>query len=248
MADFKSPLLNQWERQIPPTSTNDGGREWRYPGTATTGVPSASPVEGTWSLISRLVGSDITDDATWSIGNTAISGTSPYGYVSNFTLGIPASATILGVEVLMTYGSVFNTNTIEETVRLAWGTDAANVSVDNKAAGTTRTPLSQVTLGSPTDTWGSALTPAILNDTTFGVLFRAQRIATGAGRSDLRGIALRVSYSVEPDGDVRLTQEYAEVISQATRQIRVTQAYAEVVRSIDVQTLRNRRMVFFQGG
>lgn len=264
MADFKAPYVNQWAVQVAPTPTDDQGVNWRYPLSAVSGTPTTPTPDGSWALPANLQNSNLSDVTTFNVSGSN-PGPSNYIYVSNFNLGIPTSATILGIEVLVTWGPTFTSTTNEESVRLAWGASAANLSPTNNASGAARTPETNNIFGGAADMWGSTsatLTPAVLNATNFGVVYRVQRTSTATGIVVLRGIAVRVTYSMVADGNLRVTQEYAEVLSSAfgaarvTQQyaevlshtiapVRVTQEYAEVLRSITIQSTRPRRMVFF---
>lgn len=265
MGDYTAPLVNQWGVQTAP-GADDAGGVWKYPSAGSLLTTDG----GSWSSTSVLLNSDLSDALTWSVSNGVTAGLSSYLYVSGFGLSIPSSATILGVEAYIRTGGTYSTNVLEESVRLALSASAATMSSDNKASGTTRAVETEYVKGSPSDLWGettATLTPAVLNASAFGLVYRANRNSTAASTMLLRALALRVTYSVVEDGAVRVTQEYAEVIVRKTEPIRVTQVYAEVltktadpirvtqvyaevIRSIAdaAPTVRPRRLIFFQGG
>lgn len=265
MGDYTAPLVNQWGVQTAP-GVNDAGGVWKFPSAGSLLTTDG----GTWSSTSVLLNSDLSDAITWSVSNGVATGVSSYLYVSNFGLSIPSTATILGVEARVRTGATFSANVIEESVRLALSASAATMSADNKASGTTPSVETEFIKGSATDLWGESaatLTPAVLNSSNFGLVYRASRNSTAASTMTLRALALRVTYSVVEDGAVRVTQAYAEVIFRKTEPIRatqvyaevlvkkaepirVTQVYAEVIRSIAdaAPPTRPRRLIFFQGG
>lgn len=221
---------------------------------------------GTWANLGFLTSASTADEAVWS-ATGAVTGPSPYLFVAGFNLGVPASATITGIEVQIRVGSAY-TNAVEDTVRLGWGGSASTLSTANKASGAARTAQTDSIVGGPADLWGetsATLTPAVVNAASFGVVYRVSRPTSSNSSVTLRGIMLRVTYDVTVDGQVRSTQVYAEVLTQTTKPVRttqvyaevltktakpvrVTQVYAEVLRSIGAQTARPRRMIFFQGG
>lgn len=87
-------------------------------------------------------------------------------FFTGFGFSIPTGATILGVTVSAALASQFSTTSVVSQVSL-WQTGAT--------IGTIKTPLTPFTTtdayevyGNSTDLWGAALTPAIVNDPSFG--------------------------------------------------------------------------------
>lgn len=143
----------------------------------------------------------------------------------------------------------------DETLVLAWGAAAANISPTDQFDGTLATQ-SQNTIeyGGPADMWGTALTPAIVNSSDFGLVYRAVRNNTGSGNRSLALISARIRITFSDagiDGTVRntqmdvsvltsdlkaarVTQQYAEVLSSSAGPVRVTQQYVEVLTQANV--------------
>lgn len=267
MGDYTAPLVNQWGVQTAP-GVDDAGGPWKFPSVGVTNLPTS---DGFWSGTSTLLNSDLSNEADWSVSNGVAIAPSSYLYVSGFGFAIPSTATILGVEARVRTGTIFTSNLRENEVRLAMATNAATLSSDNKATtGTALAIETEYVKGTASDLWGettATLTPAVVNATSFGLVYRVTRNSTAASTLKLRGLALRVTYSVVEDGAIRVTQAYAEIIFRKSEPVRVTQVYAEVlvkkaepisvtqvyaevIRSIAdaAPTQRPRRLIFFQGG
>ena len=130
------------------------------------------------SSVSQTVNSDGTNwwetvdgGIQWRTTSYATSGglTSTLGdfYSSNFGFSIPAAAVILGVQVIFNVQSQSSTTGTVAGVAL-WHSGAQLGTA--KAPGTPIIPIpgQTVTYGLGTDQWGATLTPAIVNDPTFG--------------------------------------------------------------------------------
>ena len=103
---------------------------------------------------------------------------SHYLYVTNYGFAIPTNATINGVVVSPTRKCSNAGNASRDTnVFLVVNSVIGTV---NRAT-TTQYTTSDVTEdhGSPTDTWGVVLTPAIVNSPRFGAAFASYKIAAG---------------------------------------------------------------------
>lgn len=234
-ATFAVPHYQQWEVQIPaygPTAGSFASRltTWRPANTAASNVP-ASSATGSWAQATNLGdGDDFQDTAAWTSGASA--GVSQYLYASNFLFDVPPEATIVGVEAFLKNAATAHAGISVETMRLSLAASAATLSTANRASAGAFSPEEERTYGGASDLWGestSTLTPAIVNSAGFGVVFRLQ--STGSGQvNSFRRIGLRVTYTIELDGPVLVTQEYAEVVSVAQfAPVRVTQEYAEVM-------------------
>jgi hypothetical protein len=97
---------------------------------------------------------------------------SDYLYFYDLGFQIPATAQILGVEVIHTRGGCNSGSWVIDTLHLAYNGAAQGLSFRDSAS-TNETD----TLGSTYDTWGLALTPAIVNSNSFGVMINT----TGTG-------------------------------------------------------------------
>ena len=93
----------------------------------------------------------------------------------NFTFGIPAGATIDGVEVEVER-RCFAGSAIDSTIRLR--STSGTLMGENKGDGTAWPGTATIrTYGGPTDKWGATLTPAVVNSSAFGVFVSCQATA-----------------------------------------------------------------------
>jgi hypothetical protein len=112
-----------------------------------------------------------------------------YVYFFDFDLAVPAGATITGVEVQHGRGACNSGAWMIDTLHLAYnGAVIGSVKRDSSST------FERDTLGSSMDTWGAALTPAMVNSGKFGVMING----TGNGictfvQSDVR---LNIYYCV----------------------------------------------------
>jgi hypothetical protein len=96
---------------------------------------------------------------------------SDYLYFYDLDLNVPAGATITGVEVIHGRGGCNTGSYVIDSLHLAYnGAIISNTKRDSTSYGTD-------TLGSPTDNWGATLTPALVNDNSFGLYINS----TGTG-------------------------------------------------------------------
>lgn len=217
MPDYKQPIVNQWGGNIlypsDYVSLNNDGRK---AGTATNDVPATGGKTTDWLNASGATNDTHSSNAYCSV--TTSPWVFPYLRLSNYGFAIPASATILGIEVRVAIGGTHNTTEIyDDEIRLAWNASAANLSTDNKATGTPKAVYEYYTVGGPADLWGelsSTLTPAVINSSDFGVVIKAGR-ATGSAQRffGVASVRITVYYSDSADGNVRLSQSYVEVLS-----------------------------------
>lgn len=236
---------------------------WAEPTTSASNVPSVSGSQA-WASVANVRAGQ-----PWEQQTTVSASTSPsaYLYTRLYGLAIPASATVLGVEVEIEFGSTQSTLRVDTDVRLALAANAATLSPANRAMGLTITPLTSRVYGGPSDTWGVTLTPTILNSDNFGVVFRLGAGSSSTGVSSVRSVRVRVTYSVTEDGAARVTQTRADalvqemgavratsqrlnVLTKSTGFARVTAARVEVIRSIAngvVEASRLRRQIFLIG-
>lgn len=98
---------------------------------------------------------------------------------------IPAGSTILGIQVRLHWNNSVTANTwIDETVSLMGANFPQGRGLANYALRTgpvLAAAYSDFNYGGAGDTWGAQLTVAQLQDPSFGVFFRFQRIAGGGG-------------------------------------------------------------------
>lgn len=109
-------------------------------------------------------------------------------YFYDFGMNIPTGVTITGLELIHSRGACNSGSYMIDTLFLAH---------NNAPIGTPKRDTASIseidTLGSSTDLWGSVLTPAMLNDPSFGVIIRS----TGTGICTYAhwNVQLRVYYN-----------------------------------------------------
>jgi|GEM_PF-6522100 len=92
---------------------------------------------------------------------------SDYLYFYDLGLNIPINATITGIEVIHTRGGCNTGAYVIDTLQLVYNGNI--VSIPKRDSTTSGTD----TLGSLSDTWSAALTPAILNSNSFGLFINS---------------------------------------------------------------------------
>lgn len=136
--------------------------------------------------------------------------------------GIPADSIILGIQVRCRWqGTVTAAAYVDETVSLMGNNFANGRGTTNKAS---RIPsalaLTDYNYGSASDTWGEQLTVAQLQDPSFGVAIRFQRIANPVGGVvGVDFVGMTISYApptrtvyIRDPGAVTVTDVLANVI------------------------------------
>ena len=98
----------------------------------------------------------------------------------NFGLSIPGGATILGVVVTTNWQGQNPATGLMKGMQLYYG--GSPIGTPKNPGASNNTYASDVTQGSLSDTWGAALTPAIVNDATFG--FGSQVLVQESGSTD----------------------------------------------------------------
>jgi hypothetical protein len=123
---------------------------------------SGSNIVGSWTATSKALVADGTpSQLVFNLPNKA----SPLLEVRGFGFAIPASASIVGVSVrVLRFGNLVQIT--DDTVRLL---AAAPLGDSRAAAMGWPTSLQSREYGTVEDTWGAALTPAIVNASSFGV-------------------------------------------------------------------------------
>lgn len=122
-----------------------------------------------------------------------------YVIAFGFGLAVPANATIVGVQVDLNWiGQVAGTGILKNVALYYKGSQIGGVKSLNIYNSNYSTDVVQ---GGSTDLWGAALTPAILNDPTFGfgVQIEVQE-ASGTNRSFLNSFTLTVAYEIGTGG------------------------------------------------
>jgi hypothetical protein len=113
--------------------------------------------------------------------------------VQGYGFTIPGGATIVGVEVTV-WRSKISVGTVSDLLLNLYGTfgTSSDKSLPAVAWPSSNNPQ---TYGSPSDLWGVALTPTMVNDSGFGVALAAQNtVNTGQAIVDWMGVT--VYYSI----------------------------------------------------
>ncbi len=138
--------------------------------------------------------------------------TNDYSYLlkaSNFAFVIPTEATVTGVKVTVERKAA---GTIKDAiVKLLDGSGA--LQGNDKADTATAWPTSDTAkdYGGDSDTWGATVTPAVINDTDFGVAIAVKADAVDSA-AYIDYVSMTVYYSTGPgayEGDVTLTRYHA---------------------------------------
>jgi hypothetical protein len=140
--------------------------------TLTTSGTDAGTGTGTgWTTPENI---STTNNATISI---AKGGTSNRLSATNYGFSIPSNATIKGVQVAIRRLSSNSSSLQDNAVNLIVG---GNVVGNNNGATSTNWPttIGTANYGSTTDLWGATLTPAIINDSNFGVSLVVDNVST----------------------------------------------------------------------
>ena len=113
---------------------------------------------------------------------------------TNFTFGLPAGATIDGVEVNVESSAVSGQWT--QTVQLY---DTVPIGTTESTAAISSTVDAVRAYGGAAVLWGATLTPAIVNSSTFGVQVTATRESGNGGtRFGVDFIEMRINYTFTP--------------------------------------------------
>ena len=175
---------------------------WKSGTVAENNVPATVGADISWTNVNTIVTYNVSRSAQLSGGSN---NTVPFIRISGFGFSVPTDATILGVEVQMglsSHGTTFDNITWNE-VRLAWDANAASVGSSNPAnAVSTTEPADQLggsrnifVAGGPTDLWGSALTPAIVNQMDFSFIWKPGYGITSNRIIRISSISMRVFYT-----------------------------------------------------
>ena len=130
-------------------------------------------------------------DNTYATSVLLITQLSNYLKATNFNFNIPLDAVITGITVSIEKSGNTPNATVDNSVKLVKG---GSISGNDKASGTLwGTSDTVATYGSASDLWGLTLTPADINDPTFGVAISAS--ATLAGTAQIDQIMITVGYT-----------------------------------------------------
>lgn len=168
---------------------SDGGYEFPAAPVSTgltlpgTGQVYTPPSEVTWSSPNNVTSLGAPLSGASLFGSNTATDQSRLLVARNFGFAIPSGATILGVEAELLGHWQFAAGNVTLCQLFAGG---VVIGSDNKASASGAFPLgspaSAVAFGGSADLWGAALTPAIVNDSGFGVAFAVDAV----GLSGLR--------------------------------------------------------------
>lgn len=157
-----------------------------------TKTPNGSAVSGgggAWSAISK----SHLEDGTGATVVLVADGTSQTLLVYDFSFAVPGGASIRGVQVQVRARGVASDpeDIRDEELRLAPGGVPGGQDLASA-----RYAVTFVTrdYGGPTNLWSLALTPAIVNSSTFGVAFRTGNHGVSAGTAEVDAIRVTVFY------------------------------------------------------
>ena len=178
---------------------------------AGTVVNIADSGQGTWSGKNAandsvgMAGAVATaDGATWATTGTAFNNKKSQTLrLTNFGFAVPSDATIDGIELTIVRRQILSGSTVDDTIRLC--TNSAGTAADqfgsNLASATTwpASTFAAATYGGPTNKWGAALTPAIVNASAFGLDIK---VAYGSSQQipQIDQVLLKVYYTVSGGG------------------------------------------------
>lgn len=157
---------------------------------AGTGANNADAGDRAWANPTRVNADDGSNSTTASqkSGNT-----SQYLHASSFGFAIPAGATIDGIVARVQRLASANSVITDHTIQLL---NAGTRTGDNKAdvVTTWTTAAVNADYGAASDLWGNALTPAIVNASTFGLAVRTSASGGGGTTASCDVIWLDVYY------------------------------------------------------
>ena len=122
-----------------------------------------------------------------------------HAYYYSFNFSIPDTMDITGVEVIMSRFGCNSGSHSEDTISLAYN----GLAIGDYVSDTMSSSGSTDTFGSSMDTWGNNLTPAIINDNSFGVYFDTRSV--GVCTFDLQDCRIKVHYQ-SPTGIIGIAE------------------------------------------
>ncbi len=171
----------------------------KYPGTTATTNASAPYDDDDWVNIANIK----VDDTSYATITSNTYDNNDYSYLAkatNFGFTIPSTATIVGLTV-ETLGATTAGSTAANWVMMQLLNASGAAEGDNNAADGGALNLSSDavdTFGGAADKWGVALTPAMVNDSDFGVQFAIQ---AKYANTDIRVEYLKMTvYYTEAEG------------------------------------------------
>lgn len=128
-------------------------------------------------------------------------------YLRDFGMNIPGTVAITGIEVIHSRGACNSGSFMIDTLYLVYNGNPIGVYKRDTAT------ISETdTLGSSSDLWGGVITPAMLNDPSFGVMIRS----TGSGicTYGLWNLQIRVHYNCIAGQDTGRIPDSVAIVSR----------------------------------
>jgi len=148
-----------------------------------------------WSSLTNLTSSDGSAASTTAL---VLGGTSQEILMTGLGLSVPSTATIDGIvlDVRVKASGALGYIVRDNSVMLIVG---GSVQGSDHASGSNWTgSFVNRTLGSSSDKWGVALTPAMVNDPDFGIAFSVQYVGLVLPTASIDYMAVTVHYTVPP--------------------------------------------------
>ncbi len=145
-------------------------------------------------------------DNVYANANSSTTQNTHYLKLTGYGFTIPAHARIDGVEIRIersqtVAGSNWQDNIAGLGVVLVLG-GVIQPQANGKNSPAVYAATDEVlTYGGPTDAWGAALTPAIINGATFGVAYSARHVTSAASTAQIDVITITVYYTLPGDMD-----------------------------------------------
>jgi hypothetical protein len=209
--------------KVPPTITDSQGNTYALVGSQFVENQTGTVRAIAMYIAQNIVGGALTVTAT-AIGGFASSGEvdvvefTPFGtggvatsdiseelQALNYPLAIPLTVKVLGFQVEVKGLQTTHAPDAIVTMRLL------QPSADSPET-VFQLPLvqGQVTLGTPTTTWGLQLTPALLNDPNFGVEFQATALSGTLSTFDISAAKLKVFLTPDPPQNFNWIKSYEQ--------------------------------------
>ena len=163
--------------------------------------------------------SNVTTEADYASVSLAPEDVSRYLGMTDFGFNVPSNAIITGIEVVLHLSTSVSSGTRMQVRSFRLYTDGQVVG-DDKGAQLWDNDLHTRSRGGPADMWGATWTPAMINDSGFGVAVAARRLG------DSGTVGARVHYA-------EITVYYIEGGDQPTIELDTEEAPTTTVSSIN---------------
>jgi len=219
----------------------------QYGASSADNVPATSPTN-TWSFTGTTAYKHLwADNGSPGVATLTLnsSDTNSWLRVLNYGFSLPGTATLVGIEVDVKWNSI-GTN-VSANIHVSYGASAATLSATDNGGAISASADSVVTYGGEADLWGETAgnLATALGTTDFGVSIRPSTTEVGDQTCQVDFATVRIYYTITAAGNVRVDQQYAEVLTETDSDVRVTQHYVELLRSeaVTVDGLRYQRVI-----